>query len=123
MKPANKIRNNAKDVILKQWLDGQKVYEIPGVTKRTLQTLRKTGKIAYTMVKHKTYYRPKDVQVFLDSSKRFMKNQLENQLISLLKLVESLSGIVSEIRTHTRSIIDQSVNKSGLRPPPKMTPL
>ncbi|KDS37464.1 hypothetical protein M091_0241 [Parabacteroides distasonis str. 3776 D15 i] len=33
-----------------------------------MQTLRETGKIAYKMVKHKTYYRPKDVQVFLDNS-------------------------------------------------------
>lgn len=42
-----------------------------------------------------------------------MKNQLEELLISLLELVERLSGIASEIRTHTKSIIDQSVNKSG----------
>lgn len=42
-----------------------------------------------------------------------MKNQLEEQLTSLLELVERLSGIASEIRTHTKSIIDQSVNKSG----------
>ena len=42
-----------------------------------------------------------------------MKNQLEEQLVSLLELVERLSGIASEIRTHTKSIIDQSVNKSG----------
>ena len=65
---ANKIRNNGKYAILEQWLDGQEVCEILGVTKRTLQTLRETGKIAYTMVKHKTYYRPKDVQAFLDNS-------------------------------------------------------
>lgn len=65
---ANKIRNNDKDAILEQWLDGQEVCKIPDVTKRTLQTLRETGKIAYKMVKHKTYYRPKDVQVFLDNS-------------------------------------------------------
>lgn len=55
---ANKVRNNGKDAILEQWLDGQEVCEILGVTKRTLQTLRETGKIAYAMVKHKTYYRP-----------------------------------------------------------------
>lgn len=65
---ANKIRNNGKDAILEQWLDGQEVCEILGITKRTLQTLRETGKMAYTMVKHKVYYRPKDVQVFLDNS-------------------------------------------------------
>lgn len=49
-----------------------------------------------------------------------MKNQLEEQLIYLLELVERLSGIATEIRTHTKSIIDQSVNKSGsMKAPPK----
>ncbi|MFV0403611.1 MAG: hypothetical protein ACK5KV_06645 [Bacteroides graminisolvens] len=41
-----------------------------------------------------------------------MKNRLEEQLISLLELVERLSGIASEIRTHTKFIIDQNVNRS-----------
>ena len=41
-----------------------------------------------------------------------MKNRLEEQIISLQELVERLSGIAFEIRTHTKSIIDQSVNKS-----------
>lgn len=40
-----------------------------------------------------------------------MKNQLDEQLILLLELVESLSVIVSEIKIHTKAIIDQSVNK------------
>ena len=43
-----------------------------------------------------------------------MKNQLDEQLISLLELVERLSVIVSGIKMHTRSIIDQNVNKSPL---------
>ncbi len=47
---------------LKQWLDSQEVCEILGVTKRTLQTLRDNGRLAYTMIAHKTWYRPQDVQ-------------------------------------------------------------
>ena len=43
-----------------------------------------------------------------------MKNQLDEQLISLLELVERLSVIASGIKMHTRSIIDQNVNKSPL---------
>lgn len=50
-----------------------------------------------------------------------MKNQLEEQLISLLELVERLSRIASEIRTRTKSIIDQSVKQIWFndRPPKK----
>ena len=47
---------------LKQWLDSQDVCGILGVTKRTLQTLRDNGSLAYTMIAHKVYYRPQDVQ-------------------------------------------------------------
>ncbi|MDR1458809.1 MAG: hypothetical protein LBI60_01135 [Bacteroidales bacterium] len=42
-----------------------------------------------------------------------MKNPLEEQLISLLELVERLSGIASEIKMHISAIVDQHVNKSS----------
>ncbi|MCE1168964.1 MAG: helix-turn-helix domain-containing protein [Sphingobacteriia bacterium] len=48
-----------------------------------------------------------------------MNNQLGKQLISLLELVEKLSVIASEIKTHTKSIVDQSMNKSGSMTTPK----
>ncbi len=53
---------------LKEWLDSQDVCEILGVTKRTVQTLRETGKLGYTMIAHKVYYRREDVKKFLDAS-------------------------------------------------------
>ena len=61
-----KIRNR-KDAILEKWLDNQEVCEIIGISKRTLQTLRDTGKLAFTMIEHKIYYRPKDVEVFINN--------------------------------------------------------
>jgi hypothetical protein len=63
---ATKIRNG-KDAILETWLDGQEVCEIIGISKRTLQTLRDTGKIAFTMIEHKIYYRPKDVAALINN--------------------------------------------------------
>ena len=47
---------------LKQWLDGQEVCEILGISPRTLQTFRDSGKIPYTRIEHKMYYRPQDVE-------------------------------------------------------------
>lgn len=64
---ADNIRNG-KDAVLEPRLDGQEVCEILGVTKRTLQTLRDTGRIAYSMVSHKVYYRPEDVQILLNNN-------------------------------------------------------
>ncbi|MDR3059777.1 MAG: helix-turn-helix domain-containing protein [Prevotella sp.] len=66
VKETNKIRNG-KDAILEKWLDNQEVCEILGISKRTLQTLRDTGKLAFTMIEHKIYYRPKDVETFINN--------------------------------------------------------
>jgi len=63
---ASKIRNG-KDAILEKWLDNQDVCEIIGISTRTLQTLRDTGKLAFTMIEHKIYYWPKDVEAFINN--------------------------------------------------------
>ena len=63
---ASKIRSG-KDVVLEKWLDNQEVCEILSISKRTLQTLRDTGKLAFTMIEHKIYYRPKDVEAFINN--------------------------------------------------------
>ncbi|MDR2919828.1 MAG: helix-turn-helix domain-containing protein [Tannerella sp.] len=62
---ASKI-HSGKDAILEKWIDNQEVCEILGISKRTLQTLRDTGKLPFTMIEHKVYYRPKDVEAFIN---------------------------------------------------------
>jgi 3-methyladenine DNA glycosylase Tag len=46
----------------KKWLDSQDVCIILNISKRTLQSLRDSGKLAFTMVGNKSYYRPEDVE-------------------------------------------------------------
>ncbi len=62
------LRKYSESKELKEWLDSQDVCEILGVTKRTVQTLRETGKLGFTMIAHKEYYRREDVKKFLDAS-------------------------------------------------------
>lgn len=62
------MRKRCQSKELKEWLDSQDVCEILGITKRTVQTLRETGKLSYTMITHKIYYRREDVKKFLDKS-------------------------------------------------------
>ena len=62
------LRKRSESKELKDWLDSQDVCEILGVTKRTVQTLRETGKLDFTMIAHKTYYRREDVKKFLETS-------------------------------------------------------
>lgn len=61
-------RHESRD--LKEWLDSQDVCEILNVTKRTLQTLRDNGRLAYTMIARKVYYKPQDVQRLIENAYR-----------------------------------------------------
>lgn len=61
------LRQQSESKELKEWLDSQDVCEILGITKRTVQTLRESGKLGYTMIAHKVYYRPEDVKKYLDA--------------------------------------------------------
>jgi len=45
-----------------KWLDAQDVCMILNISPRSLQTLRDSRKLAYTMIGHKIYYKPEDVQ-------------------------------------------------------------
>ena len=47
---------------LKAWLDGEDVCKILGISPRTLQTFRDSGKIPFSRIEHKMYYRPADVE-------------------------------------------------------------
>ena len=44
------------------WLDHYEVCRKLRISKRTLQTLRDNGTLAYTQICHKTYYKPGDVE-------------------------------------------------------------
>ena len=46
---------------LPEWLDNQDVCLLLHISPRALQTLRDTGKLAYTQIDRKMYYKPKDV--------------------------------------------------------------
>lgn len=47
---------------MQEWLDNQDVCQLLNISKRTLQTLRDNGTLAYTQISHKTYYKPEDVE-------------------------------------------------------------
>ena len=50
---------------MKEWLDNQDVCQLLNISKRTLQTLRDNGTLAYTQINHKTYYKAEDVKKIL----------------------------------------------------------
>ena len=51
-----------EDKKMSGWMDSQDVCVLLNISPRTLQTLRDSGRLAYSQINHKTYYRPEDVQ-------------------------------------------------------------
>ena len=56
------------------WLDNADVCEKLNVSKRTLQTYRDGGLLAYSQINHKIYYRLEDVEAFITA---MSKNKME----------------------------------------------
>ena len=58
------------------WLDNADVCEKLNVSKRTLQTYRDSGLLAYSQINHKLYYRLEDVEAFLTAlSKELIEDE------------------------------------------------
>ena len=57
-----------RDYSMGKWLDNQDVCVMLDISKRTLQTYRDTGKIPFTQIEQKMYYKPKDVAAFMESA-------------------------------------------------------
>ena len=57
--------NRGMNKCLGDWLDNDEVCRNLKISKRTLQTLRDNGTLAYSQISHKTYYKQKDVDKVL----------------------------------------------------------
>lgn len=64
-----------RDKVLNEWLDAQDVCNILNIRPRTLQTYRNNGKIGFSQVDRKIYYKPCDVTKILYSNSFNSKNK------------------------------------------------
>jgi len=60
--------HSKQDKSLKTWLDNQDVCLILNISKRTLQTYRDNGTVAYCQINHKIYYKPDDIELLTRKS-------------------------------------------------------
>lgn len=61
VKKMTEMGNRGSNKCLGDWLDNDDVCRILRISKRTLQTLRDNGTLAYSQISHKTYYKQEDV--------------------------------------------------------------
>ena len=48
-----------------KWLDNNAVCKLLQLSKRTLQSFRDSGKISFSQIGHKCYYKASDVELFI----------------------------------------------------------
>lgn len=69
------LKNKHDDKYLGKWMDAQDVCLTLNISPRTLQTYRDEGKIGYTQINRKIYYKSEDVDHFIRNS---YNNKLKN---------------------------------------------
>lgn len=57
-----------------EWLDSQDVCQILNIKPRTLQSYRDSGKLGFSQLERKIFYRNEDLQKLLDRNKINMSN-------------------------------------------------
>jgi hypothetical protein len=65
VKKMTEMGNRGTNKCLGDWLDNDEVCRNLKISKRTLQTLRDNGTLAYSQISHKTYYKQEDVDKVL----------------------------------------------------------
>ncbi|MFI3294101.1 MAG: helix-turn-helix domain-containing protein [Rikenellaceae bacterium] len=64
-----KLYHKRNDKTLSQWLDNEDVCRMLNISKRTLQSYRDNGVLAYTQVDRKIYYSVAEVNRFINDKK------------------------------------------------------
>ena len=67
---ATALCKNKRSKKLEDWLDNQDVCLRLNIFPRTLQTYRDSGKIGFSRISHKTYYKVSDIEKFLFAHKK-----------------------------------------------------
>jgi hypothetical protein len=70
----SRIKNFCEKKEQNDWLDNQDVCRLLDISKRTLQSYRDKGVLAYSQVGHKCFYRASDVERLLENLRRTNKN-------------------------------------------------
>ena len=76
---------------VENWLDSQEVCLLLGFSKRTLQYYRSSGRLAYSQIGSKIYYKSADIEKIISNCE--IKNQSPKQITSYEKNQKRLSDL------------------------------
>ena len=63
-----RLKKNKAEQFKEEWMDGQEVALALHISPRTLQNLRLSGKLPFSKLNKKIYYKPSDVKAMLESN-------------------------------------------------------
>jgi|SRR5690554_4581880 len=63
-----------KDKFSDEWIDGQDVMQMLYISKRTLQSLRDNGKLPFTRINNKFYYKLSDLESLMEDNYSIKKS-------------------------------------------------
>ncbi len=63
------IHQNHQGKTMGEWVDNQDVCFILNISPRTLQSYRDSGKIGFSKINHKVYYKLSDIQAFIEENR------------------------------------------------------
>jgi len=112
VKKMTEMGNRGTNKCLGDWLDNDEVCKILKISKRTLQTLRDNGTLAYSQISHKTYYKQEDVQSVIDMSMDLQNNV--NELITLrtsgvedaMKSMKDIESLFDRVTSNYRPLLN-----------------
>lgn len=63
-----RLKKNKAEQFKEEWMDGQEVALALHISQRTLQNLRLSGKLPFSKLNKKIYYKPCDVKAMLETN-------------------------------------------------------
>ena len=73
---------------VENWLDSQEVCLLLGFSKRTLQYYRSSGRLAYSQIGSKIYYKSADIEKIISNSE--IRNQSTKQIVPYEKELKKI---------------------------------
>ena len=95
------------------WLDNADVCEKLNVSKRTLQTYRDGGLLAYSQINHKIYYRLEDVEAFITAMSRELITKDMEEVQAYFEALERGMKYVDNVTANFRPAMNGEVYLTG----------
>ena len=90
---------------VENWLDSQEVCLLLGFSKRTLQYYRSSGRLAYSQIGSKIYYKSADIEKIISNSE--IRNQSTKQIVPYRKELKKIirPSIYFLLSVHGKALI------------------